>query len=144
MEFFSQIFTPRFLIYLFYKMGGLLFMVLALYLIFFVENTNFILVAILFGSSLFFSTSALKMDPKPIQVQCLQNKGFMVSFFVPNAMSVAVVLMVLSLITDSSVGFDKTSMFLGSFVLLLATVSVYLKEFSKYLKEFDEKADKKN
>ncbi|MGM0623933.1 MAG: hypothetical protein ACQESH_07965, partial [Campylobacterota bacterium] len=121
MEFFSQIFTQRFLIYLFYKMGGLLFMVLALYLIFFVENTNFILVAILFGSSLFFSTSALKMDPKPMQVQCLQNKGFMISFFVPNAMSVAVVLMVLSLITDSSVGFDKTSMFLGSFVLLLAT-----------------------
>jgi len=135
MEFLAQIFTKHFSIYLFYKLGGLFFMVLALFLIFFVEETNFILVAILFGSSLFFSTSALKMDPKPIQAKCLENKGFLISFFVPTAMSISFVLIVLVLVGGADVGFDRLSVALGSFIVLLATISIYLKEFSKYLEE---------
>lgn len=114
-------------------------MVLALYLIFLVEQTNFILVAVLFASSLFFSTSALRMDPKPLQIQCLQNKGFMISFFVPNAMSVSIVLMLLALFGGTDFGEAKWAILLGSAVVLLMTLSIYLKEYGKFLQELDKK-----
>lgn len=139
MEFLSHIFTRDFLIYLFYKVFSLLFMVLALYLIFLVEQTNFILVAVLFASSLFFSTSALRMDPKPLQVQCLQNKGFMISFFVPNAMSVSIVLIALALFGGTDFGDAKWAILLGSAVVLLMTLSIYLKEYGKFLQELEKK-----
>jgi hypothetical protein len=114
-------------------------MLLALYLIFFIEQTNFVLVAVLFASSLFFSTMALKMDPKPIQIQCLENKGFMISFFVPNAMSVSLVLILLVLLGDADFGETKWAILLGSFVVLFMTISIYLKEYVKFLEELQKK-----
>lgn len=141
MNLLSAIFTKEFSIYLFYKVGGLLFMVLALYLIFFIEQTNYILVIVLFGASLFFSTSALKMDPKPIQVRCLENKGFMISFFVPTAMTVSLVLILLVLVGGADLGYDRFFVILGSLVILTATLSVYLKEFEKTLKELEQTSD---
>ncbi|MGM0534362.1 MAG: hypothetical protein ACQERK_07715 [Campylobacterota bacterium] len=142
MNIFSAILTKRFVAYLLAKLFGLFFMMIALYLIFFIEQTNFVLVAVLFAASLFFSTSALKMDPKPPQARCLEGKGFMISFFVPTAMSLSLVMVLLVFLGSGNFGGSPALTLIGSLIVLLATISIYFKECAKSLPDLMEETKK--
>jgi len=139
---FTAVFTKQFVAFMLAKLFGLFFMMMALYLIFFIKDTNFILVTVLFAASLFFSTSALKMDPKPPQARCLENKGFMISFFVPTAMSLALVMILLVFLGAGNFGGSPALTLIGSLIVLLATIAIYFKECAKSLPDLIEETQK--
>jgi|GEM_PF-4117876 len=131
---YNLLLTKTFFIYLIYRVLNIVFFILTIYFLFISKEANYVMSYMFFIFSILFFLQYSTIEPKPIQVYCLNSSGYFVKSFISFCFITTLSLTIFMIISGvENLKIDFLSFLIIYLLLLTSGIGTYLYNCNNYI-----------